>query len=102
MTSSTTEDNERTMGFVDFHRFTARRAFRVREREDFALLRIRKFESTFAIFAEELLVAVFVMTVFEDKEPHFGQEGVELFISGYLLKSRLGGVPCLKNNAVFG
>jgi len=49
---------------VNFHRFTTRRAFWVREREDFALLRIRKFESTFAIFAEELLITIFVMTVF--------------------------------------
>ncbi len=64
MTSSTTEDNERAMGFVDLHRFATRRAFSVRERGDFALVRMRKFESTFAIFAEELLVTVFVVTVF--------------------------------------
>jgi len=65
-------------------------------------MRMRKPEGMIADFAKKLLIAVFVMTVFEDKEPHFGQEGVELFISGYLLKSRLGGVPYLKNDVDFG
>ncbi len=64
MTSSTTEDNERTMGFVKFHRFATRRAFRVRERELFVLMRMRESERMFAVFTKELLIAVFVMTVF--------------------------------------
>jgi len=64
MTSSTTEDNERAMEFVNFHRFTTRRAFGVREREIFAFVRMGKFERMMADFAKELLVTVFVMTVF--------------------------------------
>jgi len=36
-------------------------------------------------------------------EPHLGQESVELFISGNLLCQELvGGIPYLKDNAVFG
>jgi len=42
---------------------------------------MRKSERKFAVFTKELLIAVFVVTVFVDKEPHFGQEGVGLFIS---------------------
>ncbi len=64
MTSSTTEDNERAMGFVNFHRFATRRAFRIRERELFVLMRMRKSERMIAVFTKELLVTVFVVTVF--------------------------------------
>jgi len=64
MTSSTTEDNERAMGFVNFHRFATRKAFRIRERELFVLMRMRKSERMIAVFTKELLIAVFVMTVF--------------------------------------
>jgi hypothetical protein len=58
------EDNERAMNFVDFHRFTTRSAFGIREREVFAFARMRKFERMMAEFAKELLVTVFVMTIF--------------------------------------
>ena len=64
MVSSTTENDERATNFVTFHRFTIRRAFRVREREDFVLTRMRKLERMIADFAKELLIAVFVVTVF--------------------------------------
>ena len=64
MTSSTTEDNERAMGFVNFHRFATRRAFRIRERELFVLMRMRKSERMIAVFTKELLVTVFVVAVF--------------------------------------
>ena len=64
MATSTTENNERAMGFVNFHRFTTRRAFWVREREDFVLGRMRKSERMIADFTKELLIAVFVVTVF--------------------------------------
>ena len=52
---------------------------------------MRKSERMIAVFTKELLVTVFVVTVFVDKEPHFGQEGVELFISWNLLWVRVGG-----------
>ncbi len=52
------------MDFVDLHRFTTRRAFRIREREVFAFVRMGKFERMKAEFAKELLVTVFVMTIF--------------------------------------
>jgi hypothetical protein len=45
-------------------RFTTRRAFGIREREVFAFVRMGKFEVMMADFAKELLVTVFVMTVF--------------------------------------
>jgi hypothetical protein len=45
-------------------RFTTRRAFGIREREVFAFARMGKFERMMAEFAKELLVTVFVMTVF--------------------------------------
>jgi len=45
-------------------RFTTRMAFRVRERELFVLMRMRKSERMFTDFAKELLVAVFILTVF--------------------------------------
>jgi len=64
MTSSTTEDNERTTDFVDLHRFATRRAFRIRERELFVLMRMRKSERMIADFTKELFIAVFVVTVF--------------------------------------
>ena len=38
MTGSTTEDNERAMDFVDFHRFTTRRTYGIRERKVFVFL----------------------------------------------------------------
>ncbi|HOV55935.1 MAG TPA: hypothetical protein PL122_07400, partial [Bacteroidales bacterium] len=53
-----------TLDFVNFHRFTTRRAFGIREREVFAFVRMGKFERMIADFAKELLVTVFVMTVF--------------------------------------
>jgi len=52
------------MDFVNFHRFTTRRVFGIREREVFAFVRMGKFEGMMADFAKELLVTVFVMTVF--------------------------------------
>ncbi|SDG94064.1 hypothetical protein SAMN04488510_1021, partial [Fervidobacterium changbaicum] len=63
-TSSTTEDNERATDFVNLHRFTTRSAFGIREREVFAFVRMGEFERMMAEFAKELLVTVFVMTVF--------------------------------------
>ncbi|MDM7320120.1 MAG: hypothetical protein P3W91_000155, partial [Fervidobacterium sp.] len=63
-TSSTTEDNERATDFVNLHSFTTRRAFGIREREVFAFVRMGEFERMMAEFAKELLVTVFVMTVF--------------------------------------
>jgi hypothetical protein len=45
-------------------RFTTRRAFGIREREVFAFVRMGKFERMMAEFAKELLVTVFVMTIF--------------------------------------
>jgi len=45
-------------------RFTTRRAFEVREREVFVFVRMGKFERMMAEFAKELLVTVFVMTIF--------------------------------------
>ena len=64
MTSSTTEDDERATDFVNLHSFTARSAFGIREREVFAFVRMGKFERMMAGFAKELLVTVFVMTIF--------------------------------------
>jgi len=58
------QQNKRATDFVDLHRFTTRRAFRVSEREDFVLGRMRKLERMIADFTKELLIAVFVMTVF--------------------------------------
>jgi len=52
------------MDFVNFHRFTTRRVFGIREREVFAFVRMGKFERMMADFAKELLVTVFVLTVF--------------------------------------
>jgi hypothetical protein len=52
------------MNFVNFHRFTTRRAFGIREREVFAFVRMGKLERMMAEFAKELLVTVFVVTVF--------------------------------------
>jgi len=52
------------MDFVNFHRFTTRRAFGIREREVFAFVRMGEFERMMAEFAKELLVTVFFMTVF--------------------------------------
>ena len=52
------------MDFVNFHRFTTRRAFWIREREVFAFVRVEKFERMMADFAKELFVTVFVVTVF--------------------------------------
>jgi len=46
------------------HRVTTRSAFGIREREVFAFVRMGKFEGMMAEFAKELLVTVFVMTVF--------------------------------------
>jgi hypothetical protein len=46
------------------HRFTTRSAFGIREREVFAFVRMGEFERMMAEFAKELLVTVFVMTVF--------------------------------------
>lgn len=94
MTSSTTEDNERATDFVNFHGFTTRRAFKVREREDFVLGRMGKSERKFKNFAKELLAAIFIMVVFVDRKPHFGQEDVGLFISWNLIWVRVvGGSP---------
>jgi hypothetical protein len=45
-------------------RFTARRAFGIREREVFVFVRVEKFERMMAEFAKELLVTVFVVTIF--------------------------------------
>jgi hypothetical protein len=45
-------------------RFTTRRAFGIREREVFAFARMGKFERMMEEFAKELLVTVFVMTIF--------------------------------------
>jgi len=45
-------------------RFITRRALRIGQREDFVLLRMRRFVGVFEDFAKELLVAVFVVTVF--------------------------------------
>jgi hypothetical protein len=45
-------------------RFTTRRAFGMRERKVFAFVRMGKFERMMADLAKELLVTVFVMTVF--------------------------------------
>jgi hypothetical protein len=45
-------------------RFTTRSAFGIRERKVFAFVRMGKFERMMADFAKELLVAVFVMTIF--------------------------------------
>jgi hypothetical protein len=45
-------------------RFTTRRAFGIREREVFVFVRMGKFERMMAEFAKELLVTVFVVTVF--------------------------------------
>jgi hypothetical protein len=45
-------------------RFNTRRAFGIRERKVFAFVRMGKFERMMAEFAKELLVTVFVMTVF--------------------------------------
>ena len=45
--------------------FTTRSAFGIREREVFVFVRTGKFERMMAEFAKELLVTVFVVTVFE-------------------------------------
>ena len=58
------EDNERAMDFVNLHRFTTRSAIGIKERKIFVFLRMGKFEGMMADFAKELLVTVFVMTVF--------------------------------------
>ena len=42
------------------------RTFRIRKREVFSLFRVSQFKRVSAIFAEELLVVIFVMTVFDD------------------------------------
>jgi hypothetical protein len=57
-----------------------------------------KFERMMADFAKELLVTVFVVTIFvQAGGTAFGQESVELFISGYLLCQELvGGCPLFK------
>jgi len=52
------------MDLVDLHRFTTRRAFGIREGKVFVFVRMGKFERMMAEFAKELLVAVFVVTVF--------------------------------------
>jgi len=52
------------MDFVNLHRFTTRSAFGIKERKVFVFLRMGKFEGMMADFAKELLVTVFVMTVF--------------------------------------
>jgi hypothetical protein len=52
------------MDFVDLHRFTTRSAFGIRESKVFAFVRMGKFERMMADFAKELLVTVFVVTVF--------------------------------------
>jgi hypothetical protein len=58
------EDNKRATNFVNFHRFTTRSAFGIRERKVFVFVRMGKFERMMAEFAKELLVTVFVVTVF--------------------------------------
>jgi hypothetical protein len=45
-------------------RFNTRMAFGIREREVFSFVRTGKFERIISEFAKELLVTVFVMTVF--------------------------------------
>lgn len=64
MARPTTEDNKSVTNFVDFHGFAALRAFRIREREEFMLLAVSKFEGAFAVFAEILLIVVLIMAVF--------------------------------------
>nr|WP_269446855.1 hypothetical protein [Fervidobacterium pennivorans] len=44
MARFTTEDDEGVTNFVDFHGLTALRAFRIREREEFVLFAVSKFE----------------------------------------------------------
>ncbi|NPU90269.1 MAG: hypothetical protein HPY87_10415 [Fervidobacterium sp.] len=66
MARFTTEDDEGVTNFVDFHGFATLRAFRIREREEFVLLAVSKFERAFAVFAEILLIVVLIMTVFVD------------------------------------
>ena len=44
MARFTTEDDEGMTNFVDFHGLTALRAFRIREREEFVLFAVSKFE----------------------------------------------------------
>ncbi|XEY11142.1 hypothetical protein QO059_04275 [Fervidobacterium islandicum] len=61
MARFTTEDDEGVTNFVDFHGFAALRAFRIREREEFMLLAVSKFEGA---FAEILLIVELIMTVF--------------------------------------
>ncbi len=68
-------------------------------------MRMRKSERMIAVFTKELLVTVFVVTVFvEVGRTTLWARSVELFISWNLLLLRVvgGGVPYLKNNAVFG
>jgi hypothetical protein len=52
------------MDLVNLHRFTTKSAFGIRERKVFVFVRMGKFEGMMADFAKELLVTVFVMTVF--------------------------------------
>lgn len=63
---SASEANGVTSDFVNFHGMVAMDATRVREREEFAFFGEGKFEITLAIFAKELLVFEFIMTVFDD------------------------------------
>jgi hypothetical protein len=66
-------------------------------------IRTGNLKEMFTVFAKELLVTVFVMILYKLEELHFGQESVELFIMGNLLcQEMVGGVPSLKDNAVFG